>query len=554
MDRKKGTAPGALYAVLAAALYAVHIPFSKQLLDHVPAAMLAGLLNLGAGIGMAALWAAGRLTGGLPRGERFGTADLRYILGMIVLDMAAPILLLNGLGRITAANAALLGNFEMAVTAVAAFLLFGKAASKRLWCAIGLVIVASVMLSCEISGSSLTFSPGSALVLGAYVCWGLKNNCTQMLAEKDPLKIVLIKGLCAGAALVGIGMFSGQHVPYGKILIIILFLGFVSFGLSAFCYTSAQRALGAARTSTLYAAAPFIGTALSLAVLHEPVDIWFWPALAVMITGAWVAASNSRPHSHSGVRSIDYFAYESGMNGWNPAFKVAFSIGTLLICISAGQLWVSLSVIFVMGYLAVCKGGLPLGRYLSLLKIPLAFLLLSGLAVACDLSTQPVGDWNVSLHFFYVTVTLQRLIFALLLTLKALGAVSAMYLLALSTPANELTGVLRRAHLPSILVELMYLIYRFIFILLDTHARMQDAAQSRLGYCGFRTACRSFGMTAGNLLVVALKKSGAYYDAMQSRGYNGSLCFLDEDKPLCIRQLVWTAAFWAMLIALWVVN
>lgn len=259
---------------------------------------------------------------------------------------------------------------------------------------------------------------------------------------------------------------------------------------------------------------------------------------------------NKRSHRHTGVRGIDLFAYTSGMNAWNPAFKVCLAVGTIILCLALDRPAVSLAVVLSMGWLSVRRGGVPMGGYLSLLRVPLAFLLLSGLAVACTVGKTPVGDWNLSLHWFYISVTADSLRFALALTAKAFGAVSALYLLALSTPAGELAGVLRRAHLPELLVELMYLIYRFVFILLDTHGRMRDAAQSRLGYRDFRTSCRSFGWTAGNLLVLAIKKSSVYYDAMESRCYNGSLRFLETEKPAHGGQWVGAAAFWAALCAL----
>lgn len=52
---------GVLFAVLAAAFYALNSPLSKLLLNQIPATMLAGFLYLGAGLGMAVLqWAESR--------------------------------------------------------------------------------------------------------------------------------------------------------------------------------------------------------------------------------------------------------------------------------------------------------------------------------------------------------------------------------------------------------------------------------------------------------------------------------------------------------------
>lgn len=552
MEDKKHPSGAILCAVLAAALYALSVPGSKLLLGGVQPTVLAALLYLGAGLGLMLIGGLRRASGHEGREQPLTREDLPYTIAMIVLDIAAPILLLCGLSRTTAANAALLNNFEIVATALIALTLFHEAVSRRLWCAIGLVTAASVLLSCEDIGGSMNFSAGSLFVLGACICWGLENNCTRKLSHKDPLEIVVVKGLCSGTGSLLIAFALGERLPTAGILLYGLCLGFAAYGLSIYFYIRAQRTLGAAKTGAFYAIAPFLGSALSLVLLREKPDGLYWLALAVMALGVYYASTDGA-HSHAGVRSIDYFAYTSGMNRWNPTFKVLLSVGTLILCIAANDPLVSVAVILVCASLIVYKGGLELHAYLSMLRIPLFFLLVSGIAVACDLSAQPIGDWNLSLRWFYVCITGESLRFALLLTLKALGAVNAMYLLALSTPASELVGVLRRAKLPALLTELMYLIYRFIFILLDAHSRMYDAAESRMGYRDFHTSIRSFGGSAGNLLVVALRKSGVYYDAMLSRCYDGSLGFLEEDKPLQRHQILAVAAFWGALIVLWLI-
>lgn len=255
-------------------------------------------------------------------------------------------------------------------------------------------------------------------------------------------------------------------------------------------------------------------------------------------------------HNGHGVRSVDHLAYCSGMNDWNPGFKVVLSLGTLAICLAADRAVVSLAVIAVLAWLQNVRGGVRLSAYIGLLRAPLVFLLLGGLAVACDISRVPAGDWSLPLPGFYLCTDWDRARFACGLVLKALGAVSAMYLLALTTTACELVSVLHRVRLPSLLTELMYLTYRFIFVLLDTYGRMYDAAAARLGWRDFRTSCRSFGGTAANLLVVALRRSRNYSNAMAARGYDGALHFLEEKKPLRRAQVAWTLVFWTALLAM----
>jgi drug/metabolite transporter (DMT)-like permease len=132
------------FAILAAALYAINIPFSKLLLVHVQPTMMAAFLYLGAGLG---LFVYGRLTKDRDKGSSLTKNELPYTIGMIVLDIAAPILLMFGLEQTHAANASLLNNFEIVATSMIAFFAFKEVLSKRLMTAIGLVTLSSIIMS-----------------------------------------------------------------------------------------------------------------------------------------------------------------------------------------------------------------------------------------------------------------------------------------------------------------------------------------------------------------------------------------------------------------------
>lgn len=129
---KDNAAKGIALAVLAAALYAINAPFSKLLLQHVPATLMAGLLYIGAGIGMALLAALRRLKGEKSDYKGFSKVELPFVIGMIALDIAAPICLMLGLKYTTAANASLLNNFEIVATSVIALAVFKESISPRL--------------------------------------------------------------------------------------------------------------------------------------------------------------------------------------------------------------------------------------------------------------------------------------------------------------------------------------------------------------------------------------------------------------------------------------
>ena len=203
-----------LYAVMAAALYALNAPVSKLLLQNVPPTMMAGFLYLGAGIGMAVMGLVRSETGHGKQKMRLTKKDLPYTLGMVILDIAAPIFLMIGLTRTAAANASLLNNFEIVATSLIALLIFKEKIGKRLWIAIGLITLSSILLSVE-DASSFRFSLGSLFVLAACVCWGLENNCTRCLSKSDPLEIVVIKGFGSGIGSVVIGLIVGESLPLG---------------------------------------------------------------------------------------------------------------------------------------------------------------------------------------------------------------------------------------------------------------------------------------------------------------------------------------------------
>ena len=248
------------------------------------------------------------------------------------------------------------------------------------------------------------------------------------------------------------------------------------------------------------------------------------------------------------IYTIDYYAYISPMRSWNPQFKAVVAVAALFFCIGANRASVSVLVLLTMSAFTVLAGRVPWKSYLALLKIPLAFLILGTAAIAVGISPEPYGRFFIPVPGYYLYLTENGIDLALGLVLKAIAALSAMYMLVLSTPASEVISVFRRLHVPKLFLELMNMIYRFIFVMMDTQCYMRQAAESRLGYCGFKTSCRSFGSTAANLFVVSLKKANTYYDALTARCYDGELLFLEEEKAVKGWQL-WAGAGYFLVLA-----
>lgn len=278
------------YAITAAFLYAFSSPFSKIFLKNVSPTMMAAFLYLGAGTG---IFLMNILTKKSPSEKPLTKKEFPYALGMILLDIAAPIFLMIGLSKTSAANVSLLNNFEIVSTSIIALFIFREKISKKLWTAIILVTASTMLLSFE-NSESLSFSFGSLFVILACISWGFENNFTRKMSQKNPMHIVILKGLFSGLGSFIIAISVKEQIPHLKYILGVMLLGFIAYGLSIFFYVYAQRTLGAAKTSTYYAVAPFIGSFLSLIIFRELPSATFIIALIIMIIGTYFAGENSK--------------------------------------------------------------------------------------------------------------------------------------------------------------------------------------------------------------------------------------------------------------------
>lgn len=292
-----------IYALLAAVFYAMNTPFSKILLNDVPATYMAAFLYMGAGggVGIMYLFQIKKEN----KTDRLTQKDLPYTIGMIVLDILAPIFLMLGISIGSASNASLLGNFEIVATTVIALLIFKEAVSGELWTAIAFITLSSIILSFEGSGS-FQFSYGSLFVILATLCWGLENNCTRKISDKSTYEIVVLKGVFSGGGSFLIAMVKGEMLPDVRYILSAMMLGFAAYGLSIFLYIRAQRDLGASKTSAYYAVAPFIGAFLAFIVNGERLSWVYFITLVFMLIGSVFVVYDTmvKHHDHEHVHMI----------------------------------------------------------------------------------------------------------------------------------------------------------------------------------------------------------------------------------------------------------
>lgn len=270
-------------AIAAAVFYSISSPVSKAILNEIGPTLLAGLLYLGAGMGMSFvnLIHSSKKT----KYPSITKNDWIYVVLMIVLDILAPIFLLVGLSLSDAASISLMNNFEIVLTTLIAFFVFKEKISLRTWIGIFSITLSVFLLSIDVN-EKISFSKGSFFALLACLCWGLENNCTRKISDKNPFQIVILKGIFSGLGSLIIGLVIGEKMTNAVYIIYALILGFVSYGLSVFCYVIAQRSLGAAKTSAYYAVAPFIGVLLSFLIYGILPNYLFYLSLLLMINGS----------------------------------------------------------------------------------------------------------------------------------------------------------------------------------------------------------------------------------------------------------------------------
>ena len=289
------------FAILAAGLYAINIPLSKLLLNHVEPTMMASYLYLGAGVGIGIVYLLTKKQA-KNASEKITQKDMPNVLGMIVLDIVAPILLMFGLLDSISSNASLLNNFEIVCTSIIALFVFKEAVSKIMWLAISLITLSSFVLSFE-DITTFKFSWGAILVLLATLCWGLENNCTKNLSSKNTYHVVFLKGIFSGLGSLIVAICLKERFARIQHFALALLLGFVAYGLSIFFYIKAQGIIGASKTSAYYAIAPFIGTLLSSLIFKEQPTLAYLIGLLIMILGTVIVVIDTLAKKHNHIHS-----------------------------------------------------------------------------------------------------------------------------------------------------------------------------------------------------------------------------------------------------------
>lgn len=226
---------------------------------------------------------------------------------------------------------------------------------------------------------------------------------------------------------------------------------------------------------------------------------------------------------------IDECAYRSPLANCHAMLKFIFTVVVLTLCLVFQDIAVSIYIFITMFLCNVYKNQVKWNDYIKLLSVPFLFIFCACIAIALEI------NYN---NIFFISITKQSFLKSIFVMTRAFASISVLYFLALSTPLCDIIWVLQKLHIPKIVIELMYIIYRYVFILIEVQHQLKNAALSRLGYIDFKTSCRTFANCMANLLILSIRKAEKYYYAMTSRCYDGELIFLKTESVWNIYDVI----------------
>lgn len=289
------SSPATFAALSAAFLFGGSTPFAKQLVGDISPILLAGLLYLGSGLGLA--------LARLIRDKRWHSGLLKnewkWLWGVIIFGgILAPTLLMIGLTQTSAATTSLLLNLEAVLTAVLAWIFFKEHTDRRIMFGMFLIVAGGILLSWPKQTTSGSWV-SSLAIAAACLCWAIDNNLTRKISSSDALFIASSKGLVSGIVNVSLAFALGLTFPTWLQINYALLIGFLGYGVSLVLFVLALRGLGTARTGAYFSTATFIGAAIAILFFHEPTSMLFWTAALLMVAGVWIHLTEYHDHIHT---------------------------------------------------------------------------------------------------------------------------------------------------------------------------------------------------------------------------------------------------------------
>jgi cobalt/nickel transport system permease protein len=246
--------------------------------------------------------------------------------------------------------------------------------------------------------------------------------------------------------------------------------------------------------------------------------------------------------------TIDTYAYTNRLKQVHPFEKTIFAMMTLAVCLAFKDFDLYFFVIGSMAAIVVGIAGIPATYYLKVLTLPLPFVLMGVLTVIFNFSKDPGAfDFGFRIFSYFIGTTNRSVLEGLAIFFRTYSCVSCLYFLSLTTPIVDLVWVMRKIRIPAIFVEILSIIYRFIFELLDTALLMKTSQDSRLGYSNLKRSYRSLGLLISNLFIKSFQNYKNLSMAMESRLYQGDFRVVEERYGISFTNILFVAAYFVIV-------
>lgn len=227
---------------------------------------------------------------------------------------------------------------------------------------------------------------------------------------------------------------------------------------------------------------------------------------------------------------IDDYAYKNKLSKVNPNMK--FSIGMFLLVLSLinPYNYISLLIITIMSFVTVVIAKIELKDYIHFIKIPLVFLSISIVMILLTFSKDKESLlYSIKVGSLYIGISNESLISSTCLFFRALSCLTCIYFIILTTPFNQLIFVLKKLHLPDVVLEISMLMYRFIFIFMEEVADIRKSQELRFGYINLKNGYNSFGLLVNMLFQRMMIRYDEMSIALDMKLYDGTFHIVEED-------------------------
>lgn len=249
--------------------------------------------------------------------------------------------------------------------------------------------------------------------------------------------------------------------------------------------------------------------------------------------------------------SLDKIAYTSKILKNNPNEKIFFSILTMLTTLFLNDIYISIFILCLVYFLIVFVAGIDKKIFFKLMSLPLLFLVISVLTIMItkiDVTKAYIFSFSIFGNDYGFSKEAVKIVIKLVL--KSLACISCLYFLVLTTPVIDILYSLEKIKLPKIVTEIVGLVYRYIFILIEASQMIYISQHSRLGYSTMRTSFNSAGKLVSSLFLKALKQADESFIAMEARCYNGEINFITSKYKTSNRNIILTLLLNCLLILL----